>query len=250
MKPSFLIALCLTLFTVPLRASGQAIAGSSFYEKAQQATSNGKSFTSVNFTATAEWIAGSLHESGTATLQAKIDGSTNVQLDLGHASRNETQSSANASRTCTWTDAAGISHSIVGPNCLIAIPWFAPALFAQSSPQLPSMLAATDDGEMSRASRTLHQFSYRLKFSEPDSTDVDRLTSMSTVKVLYDPQTALPASLEYFIHPDNNDLQNLPVQIVFSGYQPISGIMLPFHIERYVNRTLQLTLDITNVSIE
>jgi hypothetical protein len=47
-----------------------------------RAISVGKPFTVVNPTATAEWATGSPQESGTTQLQAKVDGSTNVQLSL------------------------------------------------------------------------------------------------------------------------------------------------------------------------
>jgi hypothetical protein len=245
------LLVCLSLcVSASSSATGQLSSPSSFQLQAQSAVVTGKSIRSVNLSANAEWFAGSQHESGTATLQASVDGSSSVQLNLGSASRTETQTKAGASRTCYWTDGAETSHNVVGPDCLIAIPWFAPSLFTQSPSQFPSALMATDDGAMSRDSQTFHQISYRLNLDKPNSSNVDRLTSMSTVKVFYDPQTFLPASLEYFIHPDTNDLQSVDVRVIFSNYQSSSGVMLPFHIEKYVNRTLQLKLDVTSVSIE
>ena len=56
---------------------------SPFQQQAQTAVSGGKPFSAVNLTANAEWIAGSDRESGTAQMQANIDGSTNVQFALG-----------------------------------------------------------------------------------------------------------------------------------------------------------------------
>src|ERR1700733_13136183 len=56
-----------------------------FQQQAQAAVSAGKSFSVVNLTATVEWTAGSFHKSGTAQLQANVDGSANVQLALGQA---------------------------------------------------------------------------------------------------------------------------------------------------------------------
>jgi hypothetical protein len=212
--------------------------------------SAGKPFSVVNLTATAEWTAGFLHESGTAQLQANVDGSANVQLALGKASRNEVQTKADSSRSCTWTDDPGKSHDILGPNCLIAIPWFSPSLFTQSSAALPALLATIDDGAVEKDKATFHQVSYLLKLTGANTSSTNRMVSQSTVKVFYDPQTFLPSSLEYSIHPDSNDLQNIPVKVAFSNYQSVSGVMLPFHIERFVNRTLQLKLDVSNASIE
>jgi hypothetical protein len=61
---------------------GQLPVQSVFQTRAQNAISGGKLFSVVNLTATAEWTAGSDKESGTAQLQAKADGSTNIQLTL------------------------------------------------------------------------------------------------------------------------------------------------------------------------
>jgi hypothetical protein len=231
-------------------AYSQTPSPSSFQLQAQAAISAGKPFSVVNLTATAEWTAGSTHESGTAQLQAKADGSATLQLSAGSASRTEVQTKADPSRSCEWTDGAGVSHEILGANCFVAIPWFAPGLFTQPASQLPSLLATTDDGVVSKDNATFHQVSFLFNQVGLDSATTKQLTDRSAVKVFYDPQTFLPASLEYKIHPDGNDLQNIDVKVVFSGYQPVSGVMVPFHIERFVNRSLQLKLDISNATIE
>jgi hypothetical protein len=247
---NLLWALCLVLLVTPFTAVSQTLASSVFYEKAHQAVSGGKSPGTVTLSANAEWIAGSTHETGTAQLQAKVDGSSKVQLDLGKSSRTEVQSKTGSERTCAWTDQAGTGHDMVGPNCMIAIPWFAPSLFTQPLTALPALIAATDDGDVSKDGLTGHQISYLLNLQGTDTASTTRIVSNSTVKVLYDPLTFLPTSLEYKIHPDNNDLQDIPVRVVFSNYQSVSGVMLPFEIQKYVNRTLQLTLNVTNASID
>jgi hypothetical protein len=244
----FCLMFCLT---TAYSASAQTQTPTSFQQQAQAAVSAGKLFSVVNLTATAEWIAGSDHETGTAQLQANADGSTNVQLILGKASRTEVQTKADSSRTCTWTDSAGKNYDVRGPNCFIAIPWFAPSIFMQSQTRLSPLLNATDEGETSENNVTHHQIKY--VFNHPGAYNLPTAkhgVNVSTVKVSCDPQTFLPSSLEYQIHPDNNNLQNIGVRVVFSNYQSVSGVMLPFHIEKYVNRSLQLSLDVTNASIE
>ncbi len=240
---------CFTTYSAQTQTSTSQIP-TSFQQQAQTAVSAGKPFSAVNLTATAEWSAGSTHQSGTAQLQANADGSTNVQLALGSVSRTEVQTKTDSSRTCTWTDSAGKSHDILGPNCLIAIPWFSPGLFTQPSAKLPALLSTTDDGVVTESGSTFHQLSYLLNLKGANTSSTRQMVSQSTVNVFYDPQTFLPASLEYFIHPDNDDSQDIPVRVVFSSYQSVSGVMLPFQIERYVNRTLQLRLDVSNASIQ
>jgi hypothetical protein len=221
-----------------------------FQHQAQMAVSAGKPFNTVNLSATAEWTAGADHESGTAQLQANVNGSTNVQLSLGKASRTEVQTGIGPSRACNWIDSAGKSRDILGSNCLIAIPWFSPGLFTQPNGNLPALLSITDDGMVMKDGSTFHQVSYLLNLTSADISSTNQMVSQSKVNVFYDPQTFLPTSLEYFIHPDGNDLQNIPVRVVFSNYQSVSGVTLPFQIEKYVNRTLQLKLNVSTATIE
>ena len=255
MRPYFSTFCLLFCVTTSYSALSQTTAATiasptPFQQEAQVAVTGGKSFSVVNLSATAEWTAGSLHESGTAQLQANLDGSTNVQLALGPASRTEVQTAVASSRTCTWTDAAGTSHPIGGANCFIAVPWFAPSLSTQPISRLPALLGATDNGEVSTDGSTVHQLNYLLNLQGTDVASTNLRISLSTVKVYYDPQTFLPASLEYSVHPDGNDLQSIPVKVTFGNYQSVSGVMLPYHIERFVNQTLQLKLDVTTASIE
>jgi hypothetical protein len=242
---------CLLLcLTTSHSAQSQTSTPSSFQAQAQAAVSAGKPFSVVNLAATAEWTAGSTHESGTAQLQAKADGSASLQFSIGPASRTEVQTKTDSSKICTWIDAAGTSHNIIGPNCFISIPWFAPSLFTQSLLVLPPLLGTTDVGDVVKDNATFHQINCRRNLQSASSPSASPATSLSIVNVYYDPQTYLPARLEYLIHPDNDNLQNIPVRVVFSNYQTVSGVMLPFHVEKYINRTLQLALDVTNASIE
>jgi len=243
--------ICLALpFSTVATFVGQTPSPSVFLAQAQTATLAGKSFHTLKLSGTAEWTAGSQQETGNAELEANADGSTSVQLNLSKATRTETQAKTDSEKTCQWTDAAGTVHDVLGPNCFVSIPWFAPILFTQASSQLPALLTTADDGAVTKDGTALHQVSYKLNIQGADDAATKRAQDASTVKVFFDPQTFLPSSLEYAIHPDNNDLQSLDVKVVFSDYRSVSGVMLPFHIEKYIQRSLQLKLDISNTSIE
>lgn len=240
-------------------ASGQLSTSSSatssttpsvFQQQAETAVTGGKPIHSISLAADAEWAAGSTHASGTAQLQAKSDGSSTVQLSLGSASRTDAIGAAADARTCSWTDNKGTSHDITGGNCFVSIPWFAPNLFSQAASQLPSLLGVTDDGAISANGSSFHQMNFALSLQGMDTTHTQLLQKLSTVKVYYDPTTSLPSYLEYSAHPDGNDLQDIPIRVTFSNYQQVSGVMIPFHIEKYLNRSLLLTLNVTSATIE
>ncbi len=244
-------AFCLALCCLrPSTGGSQTVSPSAFQEQAKASALDGKSISAVHLFGTAEWIAGSLHESGDATLSAKLDGSSKVELSLSTSSRTEMQSPSGSGRTCHWTDATGADHRISRANCLIAIPWFAPTLFTQLSPLQPATLVITDDGSITKDGVTYHQISYHHACDSDNVVPKKWMKDIGAVKVFYEPVTLLPSTLSYVLQSDRNQLQGIEVSVVFSDYRRTDGIMLPFHIERYIQRTLQLTLNITNASIE
>lgn len=68
---------------------------------AAQAFSKGVPVHGVTLTGTVNWIVGSDNESGNATLIAYADGSYQVNLELGHSSRMEAQTSFAQGQQCT-----------------------------------------------------------------------------------------------------------------------------------------------------
>jgi hypothetical protein len=204
---------------------------------------------SLTLTGTAEWISGSLHQSGTVSLQASADGSSTAQINMGTASRTETQTSLGDSRSCQWADAQGLTHQMDGPTCYIAVPWFAPALFIQPGPSVAGLLTISDDGQVVNNGMTLRQVSYVTPLKGKDPTAASSLTELTRVKLFFDPQTLLPISMEYYAHADNDSKSRIRMKVVFSDYRTVSGLPVPFHIDRYFNNTLQLSIIVSDASL-
>ncbi len=70
------------------------------------------------------------------------------------------------------------------------------------------------------------------------------------MNVLYDPKTLLPSSLEYLQHGDTDLNTTFPVRIVYSNYQLVDGMPMPYRIDRYVNGLLQLSLTISSATLK
>jgi hypothetical protein len=75
-----------------------------------------------------------------------------------------------------------------------------------------------------------------------------QIQSQSTTTLLLDPGTLLPAALDFWMQSDSGSAR-IAVEMRFSNYKQLSGIAVPAHIERYMNGSLQLAIDITQVSI-
>jgi hypothetical protein len=203
---------------------------------------------SVKLDGKAQWTAGSEHESGSVSIQAAADGSSTLALSLGKSSRTETRG-ALSSRTCQVTTGDGKAHDLKGPECYRVVPWFAPMLLVTPTSFLADKITVTDDGDVERTGTTYHELSYVTTVPSPDPASQKLFTSSTGVKVLYDPVTLLPAGREFDEHPSTNLNQAIHVRIAYSAYQMVGGVKVPYQIDRYVNNSLQLSITLSNVTL-
>jgi hypothetical protein len=239
---SFCLSWSFTAFPQTPTTADQALV-----TRASQAFSAGKPVTSVEMTGTAEWTAGSTKDSGPAKLTANVNGENKAELDLSNGTRIESQSALNEDRACTWSGKDGVAHDISSANCWTATTWFLPHLALQGA-GLPSILSAQSvDGSHVRHQVT---FTSDAASSQPAVADFyTKIQTWSRTALTLDPATSLPSSLKYTIHPDDSSFINIQVEVRYSNYQNVSGVVLPMHIERYVNGALQLSVDITSAVV-
>jgi len=64
-----------------------------------------------------------------------------------------------------------------------------------------------------------------------------------------DSTTLLPASLTFQVHPDNNMSVDIFVEVLFSDYRAISGVQVPFRVQKYLNNGLALDLQLETATI-
>ena len=144
----------------------------------------------------------------------------------------------------------GVVHDTASSNCWTATVWFLPHLALQPT-GLPSALnvqSVTATAPKIPSLPTLrHQLTIAPGKTQPAVTALIR--SWSTTDLSLDPATLLPSLLKYNIHPDNNSSVNLEVEVRYSNYKNVSGVELPMHIERHVNGSLELSIDIDSAVI-
>lgn len=241
---------CLALF-LPLSSEVPAqtptVEAATTIARASQAFSAGKPVTSVEMTGTAKWTVGSTEDSGPAKLTANISGENRAEFDLSQGTRVESQSSIGDGRTCTWSGKDGIAHDVSTADCWTATVWFLPQLALQGNGQQAKLNVQSTD-----ATHVRHQVAFpsEVASSQPAAAALySRIQKWSQTDLTLDPATALPSTLKYMIHPDDNSFLNINVEIHYSQYRNISGVELPTHIERYINGSLQLSLDIDSAVI-
>jgi hypothetical protein len=77
----------------------------------------------------------------------------------------------------------------------------------------------------------------------------DSLRRASQFDVDLDPASSLPVEMTFATHPDNNVGQEIPVRVVYSDYRSVNGAQIPFHIEKFLNNSLILDIQLETAGI-
>lgn len=200
---------------------------------------------SITINGSANWIAGSTRDSGPVKLVANADGSTEVKLTFAHSQHAETFGSF-ARRSCQSLDNNTVSHEVKGADCFTPLPWFSPAVLPLllSSPAV----SVRDGGELTEVGLLRHQLIVDMSGTYVGQ-NARAFAAATQVTVHYDPAALTPTSLEYNLHPDEDNTLSIPVRVIFSDYRNISGVLVPFHLERFIDRTLDLTIAVDSVVV-
>jgi hypothetical protein len=202
----------------------------------------------VSLLGTAHYIAGSDDETGTATLKALAGGSSRVDLNLSGGTRTEIDTSASGTSAGTWSGPDGLSHDIAFHNLLTEPAWFFPAFLVLRGLSAPGYVA-NYVGHETRNGRALEH----LTISQASAIQVPvggpDLRHLAQTDLFLDSSTILPVAMTFNIHPDNNALLDIPVEIRFSDYRSVNGVQIPFHVEKFLNNSLLLDLQFQAASV-
>jgi hypothetical protein len=199
----------------------------------------GAPVTDVTMTGTAVWMGS---DSGSITLKAVGPTESRLDLVLSSGSRTEVRDSQTGNPLGKWiTDKA--SGPVVFHNCLSDAAWFFPA-FSSLNPGADRTLSYI--GEETRDGANVQHLQSRLisVIGDPSSSESGR------TDFYLDAETLLPAAIVFNEHPDNNQDIDLQVEIDFSNYQSVQGLMLPMHISRYRQGNLFLDITLSSVAID
>jgi hypothetical protein len=234
-------------------ASPQAGNAASALAQLAAAFSGSLTVQSVQLSGTAAWYEGSLEDSGTVNLTSAANGSSQMQLSLATTGQiTETQTGTGSSATCQWSGEDAVVHSVDLGNCWRPALWFLPPLSLQPS-VLSNEQAITDLGEGTVGSgETVYrhlQGQITPSGSWPSSNALSELISRTTTDIGLDPTSFLPAVLAYSVYPNSGAPVSIPIEIYYSDYHAVAGVQIPFHIERYLNGSLQLDIHVSSATV-
>jgi hypothetical protein len=197
----------------------------------------------VTLSGTVQSIAGSDDETGTVSLEAMAPGESRMDLTLSASIRSEIRTfDANGNLIGAWSGSDGIQHPISYHNMLTDSSWFFPALTVSRLVSNSAEIETYVGQETLNGQSVLH-----LSVSHPPSvavTSTPVIEHLSMMDFYLDSTTLLPVALMFTTHPDDNFLVDIPVQILFSDYQTINGVQIPFHVQKLLNNSLLLDLQI------
>jgi len=203
--------------------------------------------TDVTLTGSVRRVVGSDDQSGAATLKALSSGSARADLSLSSGTLSEIYNSSTSGPVGAWSGSDGKLHAIPFHNLLSEPAWFFPT-FAISR-RLSATYVVTDIGPETRNGRQVEHISVSQNTPSQFPAGPPSFQHLTQLDFYLDSATFLPYAITYNIHPDDNALLDIPVEIDFSDYRPVSGAQIPFHIQKFLNNSLLLDLQVQNAAI-
>ncbi len=208
------------------------------------ALSGSVSVNDATLQATASYVAGSDQESGGAILIGHVNQESIVQLSLSGGTRQEIRNGIAG----TWSGPDATVHSMPIHNCWTDASWFFPTLTLEAIYADPQVSVAYLVPDASKGATMLHLQAARLLPGQSASATT-LIQTLSSMDIYFDPQSFLPLVLDFNTHPDTDANTNLPVEIQYGNFQNTNGALVPFHIQKFVQRTLLLDLTVSNVLV-
>ena len=246
LRRGFLLLLILGISSTLLHSQGippsdpQAVA---FAAQSIAALTNGNVVKDVTLTGSVTWSAGNGSHTGTATLLALGAGESRIDLALPRGTRTEIRDISTGIPLGKWIGESGKTGAVAYHNCMTDAVWFFPALGSLSAGN--NIVLSYIGPETRNGSSVQHIRSYM--YQAGPTTLPDPLSQqLSTMDFYLDAATMVPFSVVFNTHPDGNASVNISNEIEFSNYQLVSGILVPFRIQKYLSGTLIADLSVSS----
>jgi hypothetical protein len=216
--------------------------------KSVAALSGSVQISDITLTGTATRTAGSDVENGTFTLKALGSLESRLDLVLSGSTRSEVLSTSTATSPGFWTLNNGTPNPVAYHNTLAGVVWFFPTFSALAQTSNPYCSVSYVGLETRQGTAVQHLY---IAFQNPtaSASENQQLAQLSGTDVYLDSSSNLPLALVFSTHPDNNALFNISAEVDFSNYEATKGVLIPFHIQKFLNGTLLLDLEVQTATL-
>jgi len=218
-----------------------------FLQNSLSALSGGQSVTDVTLSGTARRIAGSDDDTGTAVFKALASGASRTDLSLSSGQHSEACDLSATTPAGAWSGPDRIAHAIAYHNLLTEPAWFFPA-FAIVRRLSASGYVATYVGHETHNGKAVEHVAVSQPPSSQITSGAPLIQHLTEVDFFLDSSTFLPSAIAFSIHPDDNALLDIPVEVQFSDYRAVNGAQVPYHVQKYLNNGLILDFQAQTVT--
>lgn len=192
-------------------------------------------------------VLGSIDENGTATLEAISAGASKLVFSLPSGQFTEIRDLTTAPAAGHWSGSDGVSHPIAFQNLLNEPSWFSPVAIVSRLILSPSSVATVVGTEELGTQSVQHITIYQI----PPATVAtpDTYPHLTQIDLYIDASTFLPAAVRYNIHPDDNELVDIPIEVDFSDYRAVQGTQVPYRVQRLINNNLLFDVTVNSVTV-
>ena len=192
---------------------------------------------------TVQFVAGSTKDEGQVTLKVSANGDVDESWVLGKGTTGSHTTIADGLPSCSTTDAQGkTTSSSASLFCYRQIPWFAPWM-AQTLLRSGSLAGADATTEADRRVgwiRTKYTIApLTLTLKPKKAAALSTLSDATAVYIAVDAKTLLPTQMVFYDHPNSDPSSAVEWSTSFEDYRQEAGFLLPHHLRRYVQRSLQ-----------
>ena len=253
MSPSRL-SLCVSFFlfahfAVAQQTSTTSTQGAAVLRQALAALAPSTPITDVTLSGTARRIAGSDDESGAVVIKALAGTGSRLDLTLPSGPRTEIRNTSSAPIVGSWSGPDGAAHAISNHNLFTDPAWF-PAFTIASLLSAQNAVVTYVGPETRNGQPVIHvAASQQFPALSADPNAATLMQHLTQTDVYLDPTTNLPTAIAFTTHADNNALLDIPVELRFSDYQALNGAQIPFHVQKFLNNSLMLDLQLTSATL-
>jgi hypothetical protein len=240
-----LILICLIVTAARLRAQQAATTPQQVF-KSSVASLNSGNVSTLQLSGTVEAPAGSDNDSGSFTAQCSMAGTSQLQMQLSSGTRTENRLVTSGAASGNWVDEQGTKHTMALHNVQTPAAWFCPQIVLASILQSNTMAIQFIGNETKNGIAALH-YSVAPPVL-PSASRAASSLSIAQTEVYLNATTLQPVALDFNTHPDNNARVNIPVEIQFSNYVNLSGVLIPGNVAKYMNGALIFTLQVTSAT--
>ncbi|HZR28851.1 MAG TPA: hypothetical protein VFA71_08725 [Terriglobales bacterium] len=127
--------------------------------------------------------------------------------------------------------------------------WFFPALMSLGVASQPGVVAKYIGAETYNGVAVQHVRVWRT--ANPSLTAIASLMPrLSTIDFYLNSKTSLPVAAAFNAHSDKDMNTNIPIEVRYSDYRVVSGVQVPFHVQKYLNHNLMMDFQASQASID